>query len=85
MRGTFFGIEIGRTGLTTAQFGLDVTGHNISNMDTEGYTRQRIVSTAHDPFATIGRFAPTPGSMLVGGGVRVQISDSCRHIDRPSQ
>ena len=84
MRGTFFGIEIGRTGLTTAQFGLDVTGHNISNMDTEGYTRQRIVSTAHDPFATIGKFAPTPGSMLVGGGVRVQILNQIRsaYLDR---
>ena len=30
MRGTFFGLEIGRTGLTTAQFGLDKTSHNIS-------------------------------------------------------
>ncbi|MCL2662697.1 MAG: flagellar hook-associated protein FlgK [Oscillospiraceae bacterium] len=84
MRGTFFGIEIGRTGLTTAQFGLDVTGHNIANLDTEGFTRQRIVSTAHDPYATIGRFAPTPGHMLVGGGVRVQILNQIRsaYLDR---
>jgi len=77
MRSTFFGIEIGRTGLTTAQFGLDVTGHNIANLDTAGYTRQRIVSTAYDPFATIGRFAPV-GQGLVGGGVRVQILDQIR-------
>ena len=77
VRGTFFGLEIGRTGLTTAQFGLDVTSHNIANLDTEGYTRQRIVSTAYDPFATIGRFAPV-GQGLVGGGVRVQILDQIR-------
>jgi len=77
MRGTFFGLEIGRTGLTTAQFGLDVTGHNIANLDTVGYTRQRIVSTAHDPFSTIGKFAPK-GQALVGGGVRVQILDQIR-------
>lgn len=83
MRGTFFGLEIGRTGLTTAQFGLDVTGHNIANLDTAGYTRQRIVSTAHDPFSTIGKFAPV-GQGLVGGGVRVQILDQIRsaYLDR---
>jgi len=83
MRATFFGLEIGKTGLTTAQFGMDVTGHNISNLDTAGYTRQRIVSTAYDPFSTIGRFAPV-GQGLVGGGVRVQILDQIRsaYLDR---
>ncbi|MDR2571918.1 MAG: flagellar hook-associated protein FlgK [Oscillospiraceae bacterium] len=83
MRSTFFGLEIGRTGLTTAQFGLDVTGHNIANVDTDGFTRQRIVSTANDPFATIGKFAPT-GQGQVGGGVRVQILDQIRsaYLDR---
>ena len=82
-RASFFGLEIGRTGLTTAQFGLDVTGHNISNLDTEGYTRQRIVSTAYDPFSTIGRFAPISNA-TVGGGVRVQILDQIRsaYLDR---
>jgi len=83
VRSTFFGLEIGKTGLTTAQFGLDVTGHNISNLDTDGYTRQRIVSTAYDPYSTIGRFAPV-GQGLVGGGVRVQILDQIRsaYLDR---
>jgi len=77
MRSTFFGLEIGRTGMTTAQFGLDVTGHNIANVDTEGFTRQRIVSTANDPFATIGRFAPV-GQGQIGEGVRVKILDQIR-------
>ena len=77
IRSTFFGVEIGRTGLSNAQFGLDVTGHNIANLDTDGFTRQRIVSTAYDPFATIGRFAPV-GEGLVGGGVRVQILEQVR-------
>ena len=77
VRGTFFGLEIGKTGLTTAQFGMDVTSHNIANLDTAGYTRQRIVSTAYDPFSTVGKFAPV-GQGLVGGGVRVQILDQIR-------
>jgi len=83
VRGTFFGLEIGKTGLTTAQFGLDTTSHNIANLDTAGYTRQRIVQTAYDPFATVGRFAPV-GQGLVGGGTRVQILDQIRsaYLDR---
>ena len=83
VRGTFFGLEIGKTGLTTAQFGLDSTSHNIANLDTDGYTRQRIVQTAYDPFATIGRFAPV-GQGQVGGGTRVMILDQIRsqYLDR---
>jgi flagellar hook-associated protein 1 FlgK len=84
MRATFFGLEIGKTGLTTAQFGLDVTGHNIANLDTEGYTRQRIVQTAYDPFAiSIGRLAPM-GAALIGSGTRVMILDQIRsaYLDR---
>ncbi|MCL2126048.1 MAG: flagellar hook-associated protein FlgK [Oscillospiraceae bacterium] len=83
MRATFAGIEIGRTGLNIAQLGLDVTGHNIANVETEGYTRQRIVQTAYDPFATIGRAIPV-SEALVGGGVRVKILDQIRsaYLDR---
>ena len=77
MRATFFGIEIGKTGIQVSQLGLDVTGHNIANIDTKGYTRQRIVSTAYDPFATIGRALPRDQAR-VGGGVRVKILDQIR-------
>jgi len=83
VRGTFFGLEIGKTGLTTAQFGLNATSHNIANLDTHGYTRQRIVQTAYDPYSTIGKFAPV-GQGLVGGGTRVMILDQIRsdYLDR---
>ena len=83
MRATFAGIEIGRTGLNVSQLGLDVTGHNIANVETAGYTRQRIVQTAYDPFSTIGRALPV-SEALVGGGVRVKILDQIRsaYLDR---
>ena len=42
MRSTFLGLETARKGLTVSQKGLDVTGQNITNAKTEGYTRQRI-------------------------------------------
>jgi len=38
MPGTFFGIEIGRTALVAAQIGQDITGNNIANAGTEGYS-----------------------------------------------
>ena len=42
MRSTFLGFETARKGLVANQKGLDVTGQNITNVNTEGYTRQRI-------------------------------------------
>ena len=83
VRATFFGLEIGKTGLTMSQLGLDVTGHNIANVDTRGYTRQRIVSTAYDPYATIGKALPVDQAR-VGGGVHVMIHDQIRsaYLDR---
>lgn len=43
---TFYGMEIARSGLYTAQSQLNITGHNISNVDTVGYTRQRLSTAA---------------------------------------
>lgn len=42
MRPTFLGFETQRRTLTMAQKNLDITGNNISNINTEGYTRQRV-------------------------------------------
>lgn len=40
--GTFDGFTTARLGIYAAQHGLNVTGNNISNLNTVGYTRQRI-------------------------------------------
>lgn len=40
MASTFFGLNIGQTGLYAYQAALNTTAHNISNSETEGYTRQ---------------------------------------------
>ncbi|MDR1160547.1 MAG: flagellar hook-associated protein FlgK [Syntrophomonadaceae bacterium] len=37
---SFFGLEIGKKALMTNQAALTVTGHNIANVDTPGYSRQ---------------------------------------------
>ncbi|WP_312470786.1 flagellar hook-associated protein FlgK [Neobacillus sp.] len=41
MTSTFHGIELGKRGLSAQQTALSVTGHNLSNANTIGYTRQR--------------------------------------------
>jgi len=40
MRSTFHGLEVGKTGIFAQQSALYTTGHNISNANTKGYSRQ---------------------------------------------
>ncbi|HHV10446.1 MAG TPA: flagellar hook-associated protein FlgK [Clostridiales bacterium] len=40
MASTFFGLNIGKTGLYAYQAAIDTTAHNISNAETDGYSRQ---------------------------------------------
>jgi flagellar hook-associated protein 1 FlgK len=40
MSSTFFGLNIGQTGLYAYKSALDTSAHNISNAETEGYSRQ---------------------------------------------
>ena len=42
MVGTFDGFTAARLGLYAAQHGLRVTGNNVANINTSGYTRQRV-------------------------------------------
>ncbi|MDD2421902.1 MAG: flagellar hook-associated protein FlgK [Heliobacteriaceae bacterium] len=46
MISTFFGLEVARRGLLTNKIALDVTGHNVSNANTEGYSRQTVTMEA---------------------------------------
>ena len=54
------------SGLVAAQKGLQVTGHNISNMNTNGYTRQQLLQS-ESPYLNIGHTATN--TMQVGLGV----------------
>ncbi len=46
MASTFAAYYVARSGIQTAQYNLKVTGQNISNVNTDGYTRQRVDSYA---------------------------------------
>ncbi|AOY75642.1 flagellar hook-associated protein FlgK [Clostridium formicaceticum] len=63
MRSTFSGFNTARSGLFAAQRALDVVGHNIANVNTPGYTRQRVEQTASTPMAIAG------GKGMLGTGV----------------
>lgn len=57
MSSTFFGLHIAASGLRAANAALNTTGNNISNVNTEGYSRQEVQQAANDPlrvFATYG-------------------------------
>jgi flagellar hook-associated protein 1 FlgK len=71
MTSTFMGLEIGKRGVQTHQQALHVTGHNIDNARTEGYSRQRLEMTAFDPIYLPGlNREETPGQ--IGQGVTVE-------------
>ena len=45
---SFFGIELGKRSLQNFKTALEVTGHNINNVATKGYSRQRVVMRTFD-------------------------------------
>ena len=57
MPSTFFGLEIASSGLRASNAALNTTANNISNTNTEGYSRQEVKTQAMNPlrvFATYG-------------------------------
>ena len=65
------------TGMITAQTGLGVTAHNISNAGTQGYTRQQLLQNDNSYIKIRNQ---GNASLLVGTGVSVteirQVRDS---------
>ncbi len=77
MGSSFGSLEIPKTGLFLSREALEVIGHNIANADTEGYTRQRLVTQAIDPYANGSRFLGINTSR-VGRGVETVRLDQIR-------
>lgn len=49
-------LDIARRALSAQQLAMDTVGHNIANVNTEGYSRQRVSLTAAQPAATANGF-----------------------------
>ncbi|ETB71744.1 flagellar hook-associated protein FlgK [Bacillus sp. CPSM8] len=52
---TFLGLEIAKRGLSAQQSALSVTANNISNANTEGYSRQRVTFKASTPYPSVSK------------------------------
>lgn len=72
MASTFFGLTIAYSGLQSAQTSLNVAGHNASNINTDGYTRQQASVQASDAIRTYATYG------TIGSGVTVTSIDQLR-------
>lgn len=79
MRPTFLGFETAKKGLSVSQKALDITGNNLVNVKTPGYSRQRVDQVSVSPSTYSTRYA-TSRTGFAGQGVDVngisQIRDS---------
>src|SRR5690242_11232615 len=65
-------LSIARSALLTQQRAIDVTGHNVANAQTPGYTRQRLALQAETPlntgFGQVGRGVTAAGIQRLRDG-----------------
>ncbi|NCB39775.1 MAG: flagellar hook-associated protein FlgK, partial [Erysipelotrichia bacterium] len=73
MSGSFFGLNIGKSGIFTQRKAMEVTSHNIANANTEGYTRQRAVIQSNSPYLTTNLATPVSAAQVGSGSVVVKI------------
>lgn len=96
MNGTFGAFGVARLGIYAAQSGLDVTGNNITNINTAGYTRQRLdlvslSSSASDKYASIYNVRIGQGVLTAGvvqlrdPGLDLQYRNASANVGSASQ
>ena len=73
---TFSGLSVGLSSLYAQRHGLETTGHNIANANTEGYSRQRVRLQAES-----GPVLPAYHSRWNGAGSGVSVADVDRLRD----
>ena len=80
MSSTFFGLELSRRALASQQAALNITGHNISNANTQGYTRQIGNLTATTPYT----ISVTGKNLSLGTGASLETITRARdtYVDR---
>jgi flagellar hook-associated protein 1 FlgK len=76
MAGSFGGLSTALSALTAQRRGLDVTGQNIANANTDGYSRQRVGLQA-----TGGSAVPAMFAVWTGAGSGVESTDVVRLRD----
>ena len=59
MSSQFFGLEIGHTGLTAFQAAINTTANNISNVETPGYSKQKVNLEAQSALRVYQKYGST--------------------------
>ena len=77
MSSTFFGINVALTSLYAQRQGLEVTGHNVANVNTDGYSRQRV-----NLESVGGGVVPAMHATWLGGGAGVTVNGVDRLRDQ---
>jgi flagellar hook-associated protein 1 FlgK len=70
LRSTFAGFNTAQLAMAASQRALDVTGQNLANINTPGYTRQRLDLTSISPEGA--SISSSPYDIKVGQGVRME-------------
>ncbi len=70
MSNTFSGLEIARRAMNYFRQSIETAGHNISNADVDGYSRQRVEASPTEPYAAPGMNGPGQvGQIGTGVGI----------------
>ncbi len=80
MSSSFFGLELSRRALASQQAALNITGHNIANANTQGYTRQVGNLSTTTPYTV----SSNGKSISYGSGVTLDTVNRARdtYVDR---
>ncbi len=73
----FFGVESGLRALRTAQAAMDTASHNIANVNTPGYSRQRVEYQVTDPYTVPSQWYKI-GALQIGTGVQARAITQAR-------
>jgi flagellar hook-associated protein 1 FlgK len=76
MSSAFLGLSIANTALQAYQEALDVTGNNLANVDTTGYSRETINFAGTDPTT----FYSDGNTLMIGTGVNVASIERIRNM-----
>ena len=71
MLSTFHGVEVGKKGLAANSIGMDTIAHNLSNIDTPGYSKQKVNNATFHPIYEPSANHPMQAGQI-GTGVMVQ-------------
>src|SRR3954470_5857171 len=73
MSSAFFGLDLALRALQAQQTGIDVTGHNVANANTEGYSRQNVRIAQTDPYTEPAMNRSTTAGQLGTGAIAKDI------------